>query len=60
MAFCRYHGFRAEDGEIIAIIRRMDIDADSRVGQHEFFSFMKPAEDVQRIPCELHQCNSPE
>ena len=56
IAFCKSHGFRASDSEVVSIIRRIDVDADQRIGQDEFFTFMRPAEDVPRIPCELHPC----
>lgn len=32
MDFCKLNGFKASDAEIVAIVRRMDVDADQRVG----------------------------
>lgn len=39
--FCRMNGFRASESEIIAIIRRLDIDADQHVNFEEFCSTMR-------------------
>ena len=35
-SFLRKHGYRASTAEAIAIIRRMDLDADARLSKHEF------------------------
>jgi Ca2+-binding EF-hand superfamily protein len=34
--FLRKHGYRATTAEVIAIIRRMDLDADARLSKQEF------------------------
>ena len=48
LAFCRLNGFRPSDSEVIAIVRRMDVDADQRVNNKEFRQFMAPVEDLPR------------
>ena len=34
--FCRQSGYNASESEVIAIIRRLDVDADQRVKYEEF------------------------
>ena len=36
MNFCRMNSWRASESEIIAIVRRLDIDADQRITYNEF------------------------
>jgi len=39
-SFCRLNGYHASEGEIIAVIRRLDIDADQRINFEEFCQTM--------------------
>jgi Ca2+-binding EF-hand superfamily protein len=34
--FLRKHGYLADDHDLMAIIRRIDLDGDARVGKDEF------------------------
>ena len=34
--FCRLNGYNAVESEIIAIVRRLDVDADQRINYDEF------------------------
>ena len=43
-SFLRKHGSLMRKEEIIAIIRRMDLDADARLTREEFISYLKPEE----------------
>ena len=36
MNFCRMNSWRASESEIIAIVRRLDVDADTRINLHEW------------------------
>lgn len=40
--FCRQNDFRASELDIVAVIRRMDMDADQRVSFDEFSKMMSP------------------
>jgi Ca2+-binding EF-hand superfamily protein len=40
--FLRKHGYLADDGELMAIIRRMDQDGDARLGKDEFIQGLMP------------------
>jgi len=46
LQFCRLTGYRVSDQEVVAMIRRMDIDADSNVTLEEFSQFMHPNEQL--------------
>ena len=47
MNFLRLNGMRATEGEVIAIIRRLDIDADQRITFEEFCRTMQDNHDLQ-------------
>jgi len=36
MNFCRMNSWRASESEIIAVVRRLDVDADQRINYGEF------------------------
>ena len=36
MNFCRMNSWRASESEVIAIVRRLDIDADTRINYTEW------------------------
>jgi Ca2+-binding EF-hand superfamily protein len=38
--FCRSSGYNASESEIIAVIRRLDVDADQRIKYEEFAKIM--------------------
>lgn len=40
MNFCRMNSWRASESEVIAIIRRLDVDADQQITAQEFFETM--------------------
>lgn len=40
MHFLRLNGMRAQEGEVIAIVRRLDIDADQRITYEEWCKTM--------------------
>ena len=41
-SFLRLNGFYATDSEIVAIIRRLDVDADQKITYEEFIEAFKP------------------
>jgi len=41
-SFLRLNGFYATDSEIVAIIRRLDVDADQRITYDEFIEALRP------------------
>lgn len=41
-AFLKKHGYLAKNEEVVAIIRRMDLDADARLSRQEFISAITP------------------
>lgn len=41
-SFLRLNGFYATDSEIVAIIRRLDVDADQKITYDEFIEAFKP------------------
>ncbi len=41
-AFLKKHGYLAKTDEIMAIIRRMDLDGDARLGRAEFIAAITP------------------
>ena len=48
-SFLRKHGYLATTAEAIAIIRRMDLDADARLCKKEFIKALKPAEPYSKL-----------
>jgi Ca2+-binding EF-hand superfamily protein len=40
--FLRKHGYLANESELMAIIRRMDLDGDARIGKEEFIQGLMP------------------
>ena len=46
MNFCRMNSYRASESEVIAIVRRLDIDADQRITFNEFDEMMSENEDL--------------
>ena len=55
MNFCRMNSFRASESEVIAIVRRLDIDADQRITFNEWNDLMEDKPDlvpaVHANPC---------
>lgn len=47
MNFCRMNSYRASESEIIAIVRRLDIDADQRITFNEFDNMMECVQHLQ-------------
>ena len=48
MNFLRLNGMRASESEVIAVIRRLDIDADQRITFEEFSTTMQDNNDLQQ------------
>lgn len=48
-SFLRKHGYLASTAEAIAIIRRMDLDADARLSKHEFIESLRPEDPYSRL-----------
>ena len=46
--FLRKHGYLADEGELMAIIRRMDTDGDARVGKEEFIQCLMPEQPYSK------------
>ena len=46
--FLRKHGYLADEGELMAIIRRMDTDGDARVGKEEFIQSLMPEQPYSK------------
>ena len=47
-SFFRQHGYLASSDEVMAIIRRMDMDADARLSKQEFIEGIKPDEPYSK------------
>jgi len=45
----RKHGYLATTAQAIAIIRRMDLDADARLSKQEFIETLKPEEPYSKL-----------
>lgn len=48
-SFLRKHGHLASNEEVMAIIRRMDLDADARICKDEFIDGIKPEEPYSKM-----------
>jgi len=48
-SFLRKHGFLAKTKDVMAIIRRMDLDGDARLSLEEFVQALKPVEPYSKI-----------
>jgi Ca2+-binding EF-hand superfamily protein len=48
-SFLRKHGHLATNEEVVAIIRRMDMDADARISKQEFIESIKPEEPYSKM-----------
>ena len=48
-SFFRKHGHLASNEEVMAIIRRMDMDADARLCKQEFIEGIKPEEPYSKM-----------
>jgi Ca2+-binding EF-hand superfamily protein len=46
--FLKKHGFLASTADVVAIIRRMDLDADARLSMQEFIEGIKPEEPYSK------------
>ena len=46
MNFCRMNSFRASESEVIAIVRRLDVDADQRITFNEWDEMMNTQQDI--------------
>jgi len=46
--FLKKHGFLATSEDVVAIIRRMDLDADARLSKQEFIEGIKPEEPYSK------------
>lgn len=47
-SFLKKHGYLASNEDVIAIIRRMDLDADARLSMPEFIHGIKPEEPYSK------------
>lgn len=47
-SFLRKHNYLASTAEAIAIIRRMDLDADARLSKQEFVEALRPEEPYSK------------
>lgn len=47
--FLQKHGYKASTNEVMAIIRRMDLDADARLSRQEFIEAIKPEEPYSKV-----------
>ena len=48
-SFLRKHGHPASSGEVMSIIRRMDLDGDARLSKQEFIDALKPEEPYSKM-----------
>ena len=46
MNFCRMNSFRASEAEVIAIVRRLDVDADSCITFQEWNEMLQNQEEL--------------
>ena len=46
MSFCRLNGFAASESEVVAIVRRLDIDADQCINLQEWCQTMQVREPI--------------
>lgn len=47
-SFLRKHNYIASTAESMAIIRRLDVDADARLSKHEFIAGLRPEEPYNK------------
>lgn len=47
-SFLRKHNYLASTAECMAIIRRLDVDADARLSKNEFMAGLKPEEPFNK------------
>jgi len=48
-SFLRKHDYVASTSECMAIIRRLDMDADARVSKEEFYAGLRPGEPYSKL-----------
>ena len=48
-SFLRKHGYKAENADVLCIIRRMDLDGDARLTKEEFIDGLMPSEPYSRF-----------
>ena len=48
MNFCRMNSWRASESDVIAIIRRLDVDADQQITAQEFFEMMDEQQELAK------------
>lgn len=48
-SFLKKHGYLAKNEEVMAIIRRMDLDADARLSKQEFMAALQPEEPYSKV-----------
>ena len=47
--FLKNHGSNVGNWEVMAVIRRMDLDADARLCRAEFIEFLRPEEPYSKM-----------
>lgn len=48
-SFFRNHKYKATEEDCVAIVRRMDLDADSKLNREEFLAGIKPQEPFSKM-----------
>ena len=48
-SFLRKHGFLASSKDVMAVIRRLDIDGDARLSRQEFVNGLKPERPYSKL-----------
>ena len=49
MSFLRKHGIKSKNLDVVQIIRRLDLDGDSRLCQEEFIRGLLPSEPYSKV-----------
>lgn len=58
-SFLRKHGYKAENSDVLTIIRRMDLDGDARLNYQEFIDGLTPSEPYSRFLKRLKEKSKP-
>ena len=58
-SFLRKHNYKAENSDVLCIIRRMDLDGDARLTREEFIDGLIPSEPYSRFLKRIKEKSQP-